>query len=75
MSVGVEARKQNQSGSTCDCSNDSKDRERLLPPRGVWCEVSCMSEPALRDHTEIEEDDHDGRAGNEERFVLVCARV
>jgi len=73
--VCVEVAEQDQARCPCDCEEDREDTEEFLGFACVSCKAACVSEPALRDDADVEEDDRDNAAAYEKRFELEGAYV
>ena len=53
-----------------NAAENSEAGQTFVEPAGVGREASTVSEPSLRDHSGVQEDDHDGAASDEKRFQL-----
>jgi hypothetical protein len=65
---GIENRQQNESHRACDGEEQRPDRARLVELALVRDQLAGVSQPALGEEGQVEEDDCDRAAGDEERF-------
>jgi hypothetical protein len=64
----IENRQQNEPQRACDGEEQRPDRARLVELPLVRDQLAGVSQPALGEEGQVEEDDCDGAAGDEERF-------
>lgn len=75
VAVGVEDGQQDKTGGADNGEDNRQAEQDLLADGDVGDQTAAVSQPALRDKGQVQEDGDDAGAGDEERLELLGADV